>query len=33
VISLGWQFDPRFAVQVNKVGTSGFMLQLSYNWP
>ena len=32
VISLGWQFDTNYAVQINKVGTSGFMLQLSYNW-
>ncbi len=32
VISLGWQFDEHFSAQLNKVGTSGLMLQLSYNW-
>lgn len=32
VFSLGWQFDEHFAAQLNKVGTSGVMLQLSYNW-
>jgi hypothetical protein len=32
VISLGWQFDEDYAVQLNKVGTSGLMLQFSYNW-
>jgi hypothetical protein len=33
VLSLGWQFDPTYAVQINRVGTAGFMLQLSYAWP
>lgn len=32
VLSLGWQIDERFAVQLNRVGTSGMMLQLSYAW-
>ena len=32
VVSLGWQFDKQFAAQLNKVGTSGVMLQLSYAW-
>jgi hypothetical protein len=32
VLSLGWQFDKQFAAQLNKVGTSGVMLQLSYAW-
>jgi hypothetical protein len=33
VISLGWRFDEAFSVQLNKVGTSGIMLQLGYSWP
>lgn len=33
VFSLGWQFDRSFGMQINKVGTSGFMLQLSYTLP
>ena len=32
VVSLGWQFNEQFAAQLNKVGTSGVMLQLSYAW-
>lgn len=32
VLSLGWQIDEHFAAQLNKVGTSGMMLQLSYAW-
>jgi hypothetical protein len=32
VVSIGWQIDDQFAVQLNKVGASGTMLQLSYAW-
>jgi hypothetical protein len=33
VLSLGWQFDPSYAMQINRVGTAGLMLQFSYAWP
>ena len=28
-LTLGWQFTPRFSLQVNEVGTAGVMFQLS----
>ena len=32
-LSLSWQIDPSYAIQINRVGTSGLMLQLSYALP
>lgn len=32
VVSLGWQFDQQFGAQLNLLGNSGLMLQLSYDW-
>jgi hypothetical protein len=32
VASIGWQFDPQFAAQINAVGTAGLMLQFSYDF-
>jgi hypothetical protein len=33
VLSLGWQFNPRYAVQVNALGTAALMFQLSVEMP
>jgi hypothetical protein len=32
VVSLGWRFDANLSAQINKVGGTGAMLQLSYEW-
>lgn len=32
LVSLGWQFTPRFATQLNLLGDAGVMLQFTYRW-
>lgn len=33
VLSLGWQFSPRYSLQVNALGTAALMFQLSVEMP